>query len=90
MPRADCVVRSHLHYFTHVEHAAKHIVITPCWQLQTRFMRKLSLYRCIPDIGAVLITVDPQAKKNGDDPISIRKFLYPLPAIGTTKLQRSN
>ena len=90
VPKADCVVRSHQHYFVHVEHASKHIVITPCWQLPTRFSRKCSLYKNLPDIGALLITVDPEAKKRGDDPIAIRKFLYPLPPIGTTKLQRVN
>jgi hypothetical protein len=88
-PKADAVFRSHLHYFVHTEHASKHIAIVPCWQLQTRFGRKLSRYKCIPDIGAVLVTVDPEAKKRGDDPISIRKFLYPLPPVGTTKLRRA-
>lgn len=87
-PKADAVFRSHLHYFVHTEHASKHIAIVPCWQLQTRFMRKLSRYKMIPDIGAILVTVDPEAKKNGEDPISIRKFLYPLPPVGTTKLRR--
>jgi hypothetical protein len=90
MPKSDCVVRSHQHYFVHVEHASKHIVISPCWQLPTRFSRKNSLYKNLPDIGALLITVDPAAKKRGDDPISIRKFLYPLPPVETTKLRRAN
>lgn len=89
MPKADAVFRSHLHYFVHVEHASKHITITPAWQLQTRFMRKLSLYKCLPDIGALIVTVDSDAKKNGEDPIHIRKILYPLPAVSTTKLRRS-
>jgi hypothetical protein len=88
MPKADAVFRSHLHYFVHVEHASKHITITPAWQLQTRFMRKLSLYKMLPDIGAIICTVDPEAKKRGEDPIAIRKILYSLPEVKTTKLRR--
>jgi hypothetical protein len=88
-PKADAVFRSHLHYFVHTEHASKHIAIVPCWQLQTRFMRKLSRYKMLPDIGALLVTVDPEAKRAGEDPISIRKFLYPLPSVSTTKLRRA-
>lgn len=85
-PRADAVIRSHAHYFTHVEHESKHICITPCWQLQTRHMRKRSVYRMIPSIGAVIVWVDGEAKKSGEDPIRVQKILYKLPKIGTTKL----
>jgi hypothetical protein len=87
-PKADAVVRSHIHYYTHVEHASKHIIITPCWQLQTRFMRKLSRYKMIPDIGAVIITVDADAKRDGLDPIHVNKILYPLPDMKPTKLEK--
>src|SRR6266568_4957347 len=73
VPKADACFRSHVHYFVHVEHASKHIVVVPCWQLQTRFMRKNSVYRMLPDLGGVMFTVDGSAKKSGDDPISIRK-----------------
>jgi hypothetical protein len=85
-PRADCVIRSHAHSYVHVEHASKHIVVSPCWQLQTRFMRKNSAYRMIPDIGYLVIHVDGQAKKLGADPCRIEKRLYPLPKIVPTKL----
>ncbi|MCX8012936.1 MAG: hypothetical protein N3A02_01430 [Rectinema sp.] len=78
-PKADVVIRSHAHHFVHVEHPSKHAVITPCWQLQTRYMRKYSMYRMLPDIGYVIIEIDPVAKRNGDDPCVIRKKLYPLP-----------
>jgi hypothetical protein len=84
-PKADCVVRSHIHSYVHVEHASKHIVITPCWQLQTRFMRRNSAYRMIPDIGFVVITVDDQAKQKGGDPCRIEKRLYPLPPMRPVK-----
>jgi hypothetical protein len=86
LPKADAVIRSHCHFFVHVEHASKHIAITPCWQMQTRYMRKNSIYRMLPDIGAMIIWLDGDLKKKGEDPIVIRKIMYPLPPINTTKI----
>jgi len=77
--RADLLCRSHLHYFVHLEKPTQHAVITPCWQLQTRFMRKRSVYSLRPDIGAVIAHLDPSEKAAGRDPIAISKMLYPLP-----------
>lgn len=85
-PRADAVIRSHAHYFVHVEHQSKHLVITPCWQMQTRYMRKNSAYRMAPDIGAILLHIDTEAKANHRDPVRIEKILFDLPPIGTTKV----
>lgn len=85
-PKADAVIRSHCHFFVHVEHASKHIAITPCWQLQTRYMRKNSVYRMMPDLGAMIIWLDGDLKKRGEDPIVVRKVMYSLPPIRSTKL----
>jgi hypothetical protein len=87
-PKADCVIRAHMHFFCHVEHASKHGVIVPSWQLQTRFMRHRSVYQMVPDIGSVIIHIDPEAKKRGEDPIRIQKFLYPLPTLEAHKFVR--
>jgi predicted phosphodiesterase len=78
-PKADVIVRGHAHYFVHVEHVTKHAVILPAWQLQTSFMRKHSRYRMIPDLGAVLFTVDSSLKAKGEDPCVLRKRIYDLP-----------
>lgn len=74
---AKLVVRSHAHHYLHIEYPGRHAVLTPAWQLQTRFGRRTSLYRMIPDIGAVFLTV------GGDDrdPIAVKKVIYPLPPI---------
>lgn len=85
VPKADLLIRSHVHNFQNAEHASKQGLITPCWQLQTRFMRKNSVYRMMPDIGGVFITVDGKAKARGKPPCHILKELYPLPAIEVTK-----
>lgn len=85
--KADCIVRSHVHYFCHIEHPSKHAVVTPAWQLQTSFMRKNSLYRLIPDIGFVVLTIDGEAKRRKEDPCQVAKKLYPLPEPKITHLQ---
>ena len=86
LPRADYVVRAHAHNYCHVEHASKHIVIGPCWQLQTDYMGKNSVYRMVPDIGAVLCWIDGAAKERGEDPVYVQKELYPLPPMEAVKL----
>jgi len=85
-PKADCVIRSHNHAYILVEHPSKSIVVTPCWQLQTRFMRKNSAYRMLPDIGYILITVDAGKKRRGYDPCQVDKKIYPLPEPRLTHL----
>lgn len=87
VPKADLLIRSHVHYFGLAEHASKMIVTTPCWQLQTRFMRKSSVHRMHPNIGGLLIEVDGSAKKKGEAPCRVTKELYDLPPIKTTKLE---
>jgi hypothetical protein len=79
VPDADCVVRSHVHIFVHVEHSEKHIVITPCWEMRTDYMIKKSYYRMLPEIGAILIYVDGDKKRAGEDPIDIQKILFLSP-----------
>lgn len=85
-PKADIIVRAHAHYFVHVEHVSKHALILPAWQGQTSYMRKNSRYRMIPDIGAVILQIDPEAKKRGEDPCQVKKRVYPLPEQKLTHL----
>lgn len=89
LPKADVVVRSHAHFFCRVEHPSKHILITPCWQLQTRYMRRHSVYRMVPDLGYLVLGIDGEAKKNGEDPLTLWKKIYPLPAYKPTKLSNA-
>lgn len=72
----DLIVRSHAHFFAHVEYPKTHAVQTPAWQLATPFMQKKSPYRMVPDIGAVFIDLYP----GESDPIRVRKMLFDLPA----------
>lgn len=86
VPRADLLIRSHVHNYSYGEHASKQIVTTPCWQLQTRHARKNSVHRMHPDIGGLLLEVDGTAKSRGEAPCRIIKELYNLPPVAVTKL----
>jgi len=84
---ADLIVRSHLHYYMHVEHVNRHAFLCPCWQLQTRFARHRSAYKLIPDIGALIFHINPEGKKHGIDPIAFTKLLYRLPTPKVNKFE---
>jgi hypothetical protein len=86
VPKADLLIRSHVHHFMALHHGSKQGVQCPCWQLQTNFMRKNSVYRLTPDIGGVHIEVDGEAKKRGKPPCRIWQELYPLPGVSVTQL----
>jgi hypothetical protein len=86
VPKVDLVIRSHVHYFNKVEHASKQGVTTPCWQLQTRYMRKNSTTRMLPDIGGLKLEIDPAAKQRGEAPVRVVKELYHLPSVKVTTL----
>jgi len=79
VPAADCVVRSHVHFYCHVEHSSKHIIITPGWQYQTDYQIIKSYYRMQPEIGGVLLHVYPENKGKEDDPIYVQKIIIKLP-----------
>ncbi|RPH38317.1 hypothetical protein EHM92_00100 [bacterium] len=86
VPKADLLIRSHVHHFIAVSHASKQGVICPCWQLQTKYARKNSLHRMHPDIGGLFVYVDPWRKRRGEPPCLVVQRLYDLPAVPVTKL----
>lgn len=77
-PTAQVIVRAHVHNYVHIEHAGRHGVIVPAWQVQTRWERKSSVYRMTPDIGMVLIRVWKD-RPWFDDRVQVYKYIYPLP-----------
>lgn len=86
IPKADLLIRSHVHFFSYGEHASKQILTTPAWQLQTRYMRKNSVHRMHPDIGGVILEIDGSLKKKGEAPVDVRKELYGLPPAPVVRL----
>ena len=51
--RADVFIRSHAHYFVHVEFANTHGCITPAWKFPDAHLFRGGLSGTVPDIGAV-------------------------------------
>ena len=87
VPRADLIVRSHVHYYNQVGHASKLGFTTPCFQLQTRYMRKHSTSRMLPDIGGVFVQIDGSAKLEGKPPVTITPEIYRLPPLEVSTLR---
>lgn len=81
LPPAPVVVRAHAHYYVHVEHESKDILINPCWELQTRHMRRHSPYRMLPSIGLTFVRVWDEGRQVGDSRVEIKKILYRLPGV---------
>ena len=86
VPKADLLIRSHVHFFGVGEHASKQMLTTPCWKLADRYSRKGSMHRFHPDIGGVFIEIDGEGKQRGEAPCRIRKELYSLPPVPVVKL----
>lgn len=58
--RVDIVCRSHVHYFCGVEFTRQRGYILPCWQTQTRYMRKKSSFGMVPVLGALRFRIYPE------------------------------
>ncbi|MHC1571579.1 MAG: hypothetical protein ACXQTL_02285 [Methanosarcinales archaeon] len=67
--RYDWVFRSHSHYFVHIEYGHTHGVVTPCWQLQTGFMVRKSVFGLLPKIGALRLSIE-------GDQVNFEKMLF--------------
>lgn len=84
IPKADLLIRHHVHFFGNVEHESKQITAVPCWKLQDDYAAKGGLHRFHPTIGGVLLEVDGERKKDGENPcrITVRKYsLPPVPIV---------
>jgi len=62
MGKADVIVRSHVHYFVHVEFVHTHGFTTPAWKFPDGFLFRGGTAGTTPDIGMVEVIVEP----NGD------------------------
>ena len=62
MGRADIIVRSHVHYFVHVEFVHTHGFTTPAWKYPDGFLFRGGTAGTTPDIGMVEVIIEP----NGD------------------------
>ena len=75
IPKAQILVRSHLHMDGRFDGQGKTHVLTPCWQLQSAYAKKTRFYRWHPTIGAILLRRDPL----DDNGFTVVKTTFPLP-----------
>ena len=77
MGRADVIIRSHVHYFVHVEFTHTHGFTTPAWKFPDAHLFRGGVGGTKPDIGVVECIVEP----NEDvivRPIIVETDLKPL------------
>jgi len=72
MGKADIIVRSHVHYFVHVEFTHTHGFTTPAWKFPDAHLFRGGTAGTTPDIGMVEVIVEP----NGD--VYIEKHIMDL------------
>lgn len=60
--RADIFVRSHVHYFNHIEFTHTHGCTTPAWKYPDQHLFRGGLAGTTADIGSVMFTIHPDGK----------------------------
>ncbi len=62
MGKADVIVRSHVHYFVHIEFTHTHGFTTPAWKFPDGHLFRGGTAGTTPDIGMVEVIVEPNGK----------------------------
>jgi len=60
--KADVIVRSHVHYFVHIQFVNTHGCTTPAWKFPDSHLFRGGVAGTTPDIGAVEFVVEPNGK----------------------------
>lgn len=58
----NIIVRSHVHYFVHVEFTHTHGFSTPAWKYPDKYLYRGGMGGVIPDIGCVEVIIEPNGK----------------------------
>ena len=79
VPRADVIVRSHIHSLVSVRIGRKLAVFLPCWQISSEYAAtgRASWYGSQPDIGAILFEITEEPMPNGVKLGHIFDYDYP-------------
>ena len=60
--RADVIIRSHVHYFVHVQFTHTHGFTTPAWKFPDAHLFRSGLAGTTPDVGMVEIIIEPNGE----------------------------
>ncbi|NOJ30092.1 MAG: hypothetical protein DA328_07990 [Nitrososphaeraceae archaeon] len=58
----DLTIRSHIHYYSHIEFGKSHTITTPAWKFPDPFLFKNGLAGTTPEIGAVEVVIEPNGR----------------------------
>ena len=62
MGRADVIIRSHVHYFVHVEFTHTHGLTTPAWKFPDAHLFRGGVAGTTPDVGMVEMIIEPNGE----------------------------
>lgn len=62
MGKADVIVRSHVHYFVHIEFTHTHGFTTPAWKFPDGHLFRGGTAGTTPDVGMIEVIVEPNGK----------------------------
>ena len=79
---SNVIVRSHVHYFVHVEFTHTHGFTTPAWKYPDRHLFRGGMGGVIPDIGSVEVIIEPNGKIIVEKHIASLKSIKPDVIIG--------
>jgi len=60
--KVDIIVRSHVHYFVHVEFTHTHGFTNPAWKFPDKYLYRGGMGGVLPDIGCVEVIIEPNGK----------------------------
>ena len=58
----NIIVRSHVHYFVHVEFTHTHGFTTPAWKYPDKYLYRGGMGGIIPDVGCVEVIIEPNGE----------------------------
>lgn len=76
----DVIIRSHVHYFVHVEYGNSHGFTTPAWKFPDMHLFRGGLGGTYPTVGAIEVIVE----QNGD--MEIKKHIMPIKKLPKPKV----
>ena len=60
--KVDVIIRSHVHYFVHVEFVHSHGIILPAWKYPDGHLFRGGVAGTTPDIGMVETIIEPNGE----------------------------
>lgn len=76
---ADCLVGAHRHQYNYGGGWGWHVITLPCMELQSDWAEEKQPNLWIPDLGGVVVTLEPRNKKYNRQCVFWEPIIYPHP-----------